>query len=112
VGEFALAGGADGKADDRGAADQRGASRAKPGLDDEGNERAIHRIIDDVAEISRGDQSDDPTMQRRNPGIVQRGVDEAFYGLCHDVPSPKLAAFCGSRLAPVWWGHLPLSMQM
>ncbi len=88
VGEFALTGGADGKADDGGAADERGVGCGEAGLDDERDERAIDRIIDDVAEISRGDERDDPLMQRRNLGLVQRIVDEAFYGLCH--PSPPL----------------------
>ena len=82
VREFALAGGADGQAENGGAADQAAsAAPAEAGLDDERHQRAEHGEIDDVAEISRGDQPDDAPMQRRNFRVVQRRADEAFDGL-------------------------------
>ena len=66
------------------------------GRDHVRNQRAEHDQIDDVEEISGGDQRDDLDVQRRDFCIVERIADEAFNGLSHGV-SPY------SRLAGAYW---------
>ena len=86
VAEFTLAGGADEHSEHRGAADggDFGAGRELR-LQDVGNERAEDGEVDDVEEISRGDQRDNPSMQRRYFCFVQRFADKSLNGLSHGV---------------------------
>ena len=78
VGEFALAGSAEKHAENSGAADGRDfGAGCEFGLQDERNQRAEHGEVDDVEEISRGDQRDDFAMQRRDFGIVQSLANKA-----------------------------------
>ena len=52
------------------------------------NQRAQHDQVDDVEEISRGDQRDDFDVQRRYFRVVERRADKALDGLSHGMPSP------------------------
>ncbi len=62
------------------AADDRGLSprTGKFGLDDERDQRPEHGEVDDVEEISGGDEPDDAAMQRRDFRIVQGRADECL----------------------------------
>src|SRR5205085_12465531 len=89
VAELTLAGGAYEHAENGGAADGRDfGSRRELRSEDERHQRAEHRKIDDVEEISCRDEPDYSSMQRRNFGVVERCADKALDGLSHGMPSP------------------------
>ena len=101
VAELALAGGADGHAENGGAADDRGLSRrGETGFDDERDQRAEDGKIDDVAEISGRDQRDNPAMQRRYFRLIQSVADKGFDCLCH-TPSLPYGRLSGSERGTV-----------
>ena len=86
VAEFALTDAADEHAEHRGAADpcRLGAGR-ELGLNHVRDQRTQHDQIDDVEEVTGGDERDHLDMQRRYFRIVQRVTDESLNGLSHGV---------------------------
>ncbi len=86
VAEFALTGGADEHAEDRRAADQGGfGSGRELGLKHVRDQRAEHDHIDDVEEVTGGDQRDHLDMERRYFRVVQRVTDKSLNCLSHGV---------------------------
>ena len=86
VAEFTLAGGADEHSENGGAADggDFGSGR-ELGLKYVRNERAEDGKIDDVEEISRGDERDNSSMERRYFRLIQRAADKCLNCLSHGV---------------------------
>ncbi len=50
--------------------------------------------VDDVEEVSRGDERDNSSMQRRYLCFVQRIADECFNCLSHGVPPYPVYNLC------------------
>src|SRR6478752_4303056 len=104
VAELTLPRGADEHAEDRRAADQRDFRAARElRRQNVRHERAEDRKVDDVEEISRGDECDDSAVQRRYLCLVERVADVCLYGLSHGLSLP-IAAFAGTQ-QPIRMSH-------
>ena len=97
VAELTLSRSADEHAEDGRAADQRDLGAARElRRQNVRHERAEDRKVDDVEEVSRGDQRDHFAMQRRYLRFVERVADICLYGLSHGVSLP-IPFFVGTQ---------------
>src|SRR5262249_57930099 len=84
VAELTLSRGADEHSEDGRAADQRDFRAAREfRRQNVRHERAEDREVDDVEEISRGDECNDSAVQRRYLCLLDRLPDLYFYSLIH-----------------------------
>src|SRR5262245_13751262 len=89
VAELTLSRGADEHAEDGRAADQRDFRAARElRRQNVRHERTEDREVDDVEEISRGDECNDSAVQRRYLCLVERVADVCLYGLSHGLSLP------------------------
>src|SRR5207342_1672774 len=97
VAELTLSRGADEHAEDRGGTNQRNLWTARElRRQDVRHERAEDCKIDDVEEVSRGDQRDHSAVERRYFCFVERVADVCLYGLSHGLSLP-IAFFVGTQ---------------
>ncbi len=100
VAELTLSRGADEHAEDGRAANQRDLRAARElRRENVRYERAEDRKVDDVEEVSRGDQRDHFAVERRYLCVVERVADVRLYGLSHGLSLP-IAFFVSTQQPP------------
>jgi hypothetical protein len=104
VGELALPQGAHEQAEDRHRADRADFRRGREmRAHHVGHERAQDDVVDDVEEITEGDERQDPVMHRPHGGRVEPLVDIGNDRLRHDVSPPAPPVFAVRPLPVAGW---------